>query len=137
MGNIIQSTVIGALFAAFIIGVFLIPIREANVSYGAGIDTTNLTSLDRLDDLLGESESIRSQTTEETSVDTQASEASFFTNAYTVGKFIITGGPFNIIISMLNDASNALPIPSLVFKLLYSILLVALSFALIKSITGR
>lgn len=135
--GMLQNTVVAGLLASFIIAIFLIPIGTVNEHYSGGISTTNLSSLNRLNDLSAASDDLRDQATKQSSVDTEESEASFLSNAFVFGKFVLTGGPLSIITSMLGDFVRIAHIPWEVYIFLSAVLGVVLSIALIKSITGR
>ncbi len=137
MVNTLTATMIAALLGSFVIAVFLLPIVELNQNYAADIDTTNLESVDRLNDLSEDVTGLRKQAVDDSNVDTQESEASFFTNAFTVGKFIFTGGPLSIMEGMLRDFFNFTPFPPIVYVFLTSVLVLVITIALVRTITGK
>jgi len=137
MGNAFQNMILSGLVASLVIAVFLIPIGEANTHYNAGIEITNLSALNRLQNLSDSVSSVKDQAIKEGEVSTQESLAAFFGNFWTVGKFIITGGPFTVIQAMMSDFVTVTGMPTVVFTYIYAVLVLVVVFALLKIITGR
>ena len=137
--SIMQTAIIAAMIASFTIGIFLLPIAELNQpsTYNAGINTSELRSLNQITNLSKDITGIKDQVLEEGKVSTEQSEASFLTNAFTVGKFVFSGGPVSVIDGMLRDFVRVAHVPTLLYTLLIGILILVLSFAVVKSITGR
>ena len=137
MGNAFQNMIIAGLVASLVIAVFLLPIGEANNQYDANIEITNLSALNRLQNLSDSVNTVKDEAIKEGEVSTQESIASFFGNFWTVGKFIMTGGPLLIITSMVQDFVDVSGIPFVVFTFINAIIILLVVFALLKIITGR
>ncbi len=137
MANMFQNALIAALIATFTISMFLLPLQELNDTYGSNINLTSLEALDELNEVSSQTTGIKNQVTKDSKVSTEASIVDFSTNAFTVGKFILTGGPIKVINGLLVDFSKATGVSSQVYIFLISIITLVLSFALVKSIVGR
>ncbi len=141
MGNIMTDMFIAGLILSVTLFTLNGMLTQANTGEdGEPIQDTitgNLSSLERVDAFREQIEDTKNQVLQEGEVGTVASEASFFTNAFTVGKFVVTGGPILLIQDLIRDATNIIGLDPVVATLLTSIMFILLAFFVIKIITGR
>lgn len=131
------NILLGAMFATFVIAMFLLPVEEANREYDANIDTSGLASFDLISNVTSSTTNIRTQVLNTSEVTTAESESDFATNAFSLTKFIFTGGPLFLIDGMLRDFIKVTHLPSQVYLLIYGVVILILSFAVVRGIFGR
>lgn len=143
MGEL-QNLTLAGLFVSFLIAGLLFFVNDLNDNYSqlGSVDNNSLTSLNNLQDFKRAADAAKDQATKESSVNTEESEASFLTNAFTFGKFIFTGStalittPIDLVTNMVNGLTgNKMP-PVLVTFLIALIFFIS-SFAVIRGVTGR
>lgn len=138
MADFLRQAFVGGLLATFFIAMFLLFLTDIDTNYEAvDLDTSNLSSLNRLNDFSDNLAEVREQTVEDVDVSTLDSIASFFNQAFTVGKFIITGGPLFLITDLITDSLGFLGVPTIIGQLLIGLVTVFLVFAVINRLQGR